>query len=83
MTSLILAAILNIQTVEAHVPRQHQHSHAHHHRAQKPKPVTHMQWVWAVGHWERRGNKIIWIRGYWALRPTHNYRQPQHQHSHR
>ena len=83
MTSLILAAMLNIQTADAHVPHRHQHAHAHHHRARKPKPVVHMRWVWVVGHWEQRGPKTVWVRGHWELRPSHHYHPPRNNRRHR
>jgi len=75
MTAILLAALIGIQPVEAHTGHRHQaRPNQHHQRSYKPRAVPHKQWVWVVGHWQRKGHKTVWIWGHWDLRPVAHHR---------
>lgn len=43
-------------------------------------PAARRGMAWVPGHWEWRGHRHVWMKGYWVkARPGYHYREPRWQ----
>jgi hypothetical protein len=73
MTSLILGALLSMNTASADItvrvtlPWWNRHHRHHAHCSHRPPVNPHGQWVFVPGHWEYRGQRRVWVHGHWRV----------------